>query len=631
MVLAHERVATPSAEELATQYPDMVWGPEGFVELCPDSLPTTDRLVLMEADSQWREIADMTGNHHPTLAQFRGMVALASNRPGPYRDVLGGEEPTSWDTALEHFNRQAPDQAEWDGFVTEHPELWRPSSETRERRAAPRLDIVITDTAPDKISYALRAMAHGAAIGARVRLHGSEEVRNHPKIVRQLETLGEDTTVAFADETEVAHLSEHLPTLHSLQAQQKSLEELEPGFWTTNAEAHAANREALASYYLDAIELRSYRLLGQKIDDLELVVSRLRSQIERAQGAEQKQLAARLDHLITRPDTGIDALRQQRRVFTGRAEARHLFELAGIKSGVEKLLFDRDERLAELVRTLNDDSDVDSILTLLPTSKKGEPLVRAAVTNPRKDADGMNAENGVTPLTPLACITGAEYFRRERLTGNKALRCLVLGFGKLVGEELVAELSARGFQINTPKDAKGVPQYPEAPEGNLGVVDVLPNAQHVRNHAAYVGETEYDIVFCCARGENLVDARTFKAKDGEVVLFIDAAGNVNLKTINDSHAVAPPVGGIGPITTLKLLGSTIQSNRDGRPQERRPEHGPRSRLLRTLRALGSLGGLRTRPPRGMHAQRPLDHRPSGRPSGHTHGHQTHHRTHRERV
>jgi 5,10-methylene-tetrahydrofolate dehydrogenase/methenyl tetrahydrofolate cyclohydrolase len=571
--------------------PDVVLAPElsgaslgsAGPELAPNPTPTTDRLVLEEAAYQWEQIADITGNHYPTLAQFRGMVALASDRPAPVRDAH--ERPTPWDLALERFNRQEPAQTEWDDFITNHPELWRLTSQEQQHEEAPRLDIVIPDTAPDKISYALRAMAHGAAIGARVVLHGDEDVRSHERINRLLTDLGENTTVGFADPAEDAELSTHLSALHDLNRQKNSDERLIATFdWAAGGE-HQEALDQFSIRFLEGWDLKLYQGLSDKITDLGKVITALQA------GPQTPSAIARINHILTRPNNGIKALRQQQIELLRPARDTFAALMTTTQTKIDKLLLSRDQAIERLLGSLNANDDVNSILVLLPGSRQGEKLIRQAMTDPAKDADGINFENGVVPLTPQACIAALESFIGQELTSNLSLRMLVTGHGNLVGAPLLQLLAERGFKINIPDDAKDVPHYPEPKWQGAAEVDVLPNAKHVINYKDYVSDQEYDVVFCCARGENVFDARDFKVREGSVVIFIDAAGNVKLDTIgNDGrYAVAPPRGGVGPVTTMLLLKHAIQRKHEHILALRRAEQQERSVVNRTARALGILG------------------------------------------
>ena len=205
----------------------------------------------------------------------------------------------------------------------------------------------------------------------------------------------------------------------------------------------------------------------------------------------------------------------------------------------------RAEELLDLVRSLNEDDEVDGILVQLPLPAHIDENAIVAAIDPAKDVDGLTPINagllahgdpGLVPCTPSGVMELLSHEGVE-LEGAEAV---VVGRSKLVGVP-VARLLLRANATVT--------------------------VCHSRTR---------DLAAVCARADVLVAAvgvpRLLGAeavKPGAVVIDVGVnrleeglVGDVDYEAAAEvASAITPVPGGVGPMTIAMLLSNTLQAAR----------------------------------------------------------------------
>src|SRR4051812_13439466 len=99
------------------------------------------------------------------------------------------------------------------------------------------------------------------------------------------------------------------------------------------------------------------------------------------------------------------------------------------------------DALLDLVRSLNEDADVDGILVQLPLPDQIDEKAVIDTIDPAKDVDGFHIDNvgklavgedGLVPCTPLGCIM----MLKDRLGDLGGLEAVVVGRSNIVGKPM---------------------------------------------------------------------------------------------------------------------------------------------------------------------------------------------------
>jgi methylenetetrahydrofolate dehydrogenase (NADP+) / methenyltetrahydrofolate cyclohydrolase len=205
----------------------------------------------------------------------------------------------------------------------------------------------------------------------------------------------------------------------------------------------------------------------------------------------------------------------------------------------------REEELLELVRSLNEDGEVDGILVQLPLPAHIDENAVVAAIDPAKDVDGLTPVNagllahgapGLVPCTPAGVmellahegveLEGAEavVVGRSKLVGVPVARLLLRANATVtVCHSRTRDLDATCRRADVLVAAVGVPRLlgAEAVKPGAVVIDVGVN----RLDEGLVGDVDYE-----------------------------AAAEV-------AAAITPVPGGVGPMTIAMLLSNTLQAAR----------------------------------------------------------------------
>jgi len=204
------------------------------------------------------------------------------------------------------------------------------------------------------------------------------------------------------------------------------------------------------------------------------------------------------------------------------------------------------EKLADLIRSLNEDDRVHGILLQLPLPDHldQDPLI--SLIDPAKDVDGLTPvsaglltqgrEGAIAPCTPA----GVMELLREAEVELEGARAVVLGRSILVGKPLAALLLAANATVT----------HCHSRTRDLGAVcreaDVL---------VAAVGSPRLVTAEMVRPGATVIDVGTNRGDSGLV-------GDVDFDGVSKVAAAITPVpGGVGPMTRAMLLVNTLAAAR----------------------------------------------------------------------
>lgn len=221
----------------------------------------------------------------------------------------------------------------------------------------------------------------------------------------------------------------------------------------------------------------------------------------------------------------------------------------GMRSLKHALADDTDEEtLINLVRTLNDDPDVDGILVQLPLPQGLNSDRVIAEIHPDKDVDGLTevsagrlslGKPGLRPCTPTGCVMLA----KDQLGDLSGKHCVVLGRSILVGKPAALLFLEQNCTVtiahSRTKDLASVCR-----EADI-LVPAVGRPQMVQADWIKPGACVIDV------GINRVPSVKNPGKSRLV-------GDVNyLPSKKVAGSITPVPGGVGPMTIACLLRNTV--------------------------------------------------------------------------
>lgn len=201
-----------------------------------------------------------------------------------------------------------------------------------------------------------------------------------------------------------------------------------------------------------------------------------------------------------------------------------------------------NQQLAEAIRTLNSDPEINGILVLMPLPSHLDPHVVLETISPLKDVDGISPVNagrlhlGLPSLRPSTPAGGLELLRYYGVDLNGA-NVAVVGRSNVVGRPLSTMLSHANATVTLcHSKTKGL-------------------SQHLRRA---------EIVCVAAGSPGLITGRMIRK--GALVLDFGVNVNDQGKVVGDSDlaslegiasAVTPTPGGTGPVTAMVLARNVL--------------------------------------------------------------------------
>jgi methylenetetrahydrofolate dehydrogenase (NADP+)/methenyltetrahydrofolate cyclohydrolase len=205
------------------------------------------------------------------------------------------------------------------------------------------------------------------------------------------------------------------------------------------------------------------------------------------------------------------------------------------------------EKLLELVVSLNEDERVDGILVQLPLPAGLDPEATVNAIDPGKDADGLHPQNlgrlvlnqpGLRPCTPSGVMRLLDHYEIP----TRGQRAVIVGRSFLVGRPLALLLGARGADATVTV----------AHSRTRDIGELIAEADIV---VAAIGSPRFVTVEMIKRGAVVIDVGVNRVEDRLV-------GDVDYESVSEvASAITPVPGGVGPMTRAMLLANTLSAAR----------------------------------------------------------------------
>ncbi len=185
-----------------------------------------------------------------------------------------------------------------------------------------------------------------------------------------------------------------------------------------------------------------------------------------------------------------------------------------------------EEKLIELLKTLNEDKKINGILIQLPLPKHINRDNILKEISPKKDADGFNSD--LMPCTPKAIL---KILENENIS-LKDKKIVVVGQGFTVGQPLTKILKNKGYSVITCNSK--TPNLKEVTKQ----ADILITA---------VGKPQLITKDMVKKGVVVIDAGTSRINNKVV-------GDVDFESVKEiASKITPVPGGVGPVTVAMVL------------------------------------------------------------------------------
>ncbi|MBW7847152.1 MAG: bifunctional methylenetetrahydrofolate dehydrogenase/methenyltetrahydrofolate cyclohydrolase FolD [Bacteroidales bacterium] len=210
----------------------------------------------------------------------------------------------------------------------------------------------------------------------------------------------------------------------------------------------------------------------------------------------------------------------------------------------------KESELAEVIRFLNQDEEVDGFIVQLPLPEHIDPDRIIALIAPEKDVDGFHPVNigrlqlgqsCFMPATPHGIV---EMLKRSNieLAGK---HCVIIGRSNIVGTPLAVMLSRR--QINA------TVTLCHSKTANLNQITRQADVLFVA-----IGQAGFVKKDMLKEGTVVVDVGINRVDDPSSPKGYRMAGDVDyLDVIGTVSRITPVPGGVGPMTIVSLLQNTL--------------------------------------------------------------------------
>jgi methylenetetrahydrofolate dehydrogenase (NADP+) / methenyltetrahydrofolate cyclohydrolase len=227
--------------------------------------------------------------------------------------------------------------------------------------------------------------------------------------------------------------------------------------------------------------------------------------------------------------------------------------------GFRSTLVQRDsditqEELLEIVRSLNEDPEIDGFIVQLPLPKQIDEHVITLAIEPSKDVDGFHPVNFGRMAQGLPCYLPATPFgileilrRYEIPTAGKEV--VVLGRSNIVGSPISILLARKG--------------YP----GDATVTICHSRTQNLAEHTrkadiiiAAIGQADFLKANMVKEGAVVIDVGINRVEDPQATNGYRLVGDVDYANVAPKCAWITPVpGGVGQLTVVALLMNTLKA------------------------------------------------------------------------
>jgi methylenetetrahydrofolate dehydrogenase (NADP+) / methenyltetrahydrofolate cyclohydrolase len=212
--------------------------------------------------------------------------------------------------------------------------------------------------------------------------------------------------------------------------------------------------------------------------------------------------------------------------------------------------------LLDIVRTLNEDDDIDGFIVQLPLPKHlNEEAITLAI-EPRKDVDGFHPVNFGRMAQGLPCYLPATPYgilemlsRYDIPTSGKEV--VVVGRSNIVGTPISVLLSRKAY----PGDATVTICHSRT-------ADLAAHTRRADIIVAAIGRADFICGDMVKDGVVVIDVGMNRVEDPTAKNGYRLTGDVDFATVGPKASYFTPVpGGVGQMTVVSLLLNTLKANR----------------------------------------------------------------------
>lgn len=228
-------------------------------------------------------------------------------------------------------------------------------------------------------------------------------------------------------------------------------------------------------------------------------------------------------------------------------------EACGFKSTLIRREDDvTEDELLAIVRSLNDDPDIDGFIVQLPLPKHiSEQKVIEAIDY-RKDVDGFHPINVGRQSIGLPCFHSAtptgilELLARYEIP-TQGKHCVVLGRSNIVGKPVATLMMQKGY----PGNATVTVCHSATPD----IKEICRTADII---IAALGQPGFVTADMVKKGATIIDVGTTRVPDASRKSGFRLCGDVDFENVAPRCAYITPVpGGVGPMTIASLMKNTL--------------------------------------------------------------------------
>ena len=211
-----------------------------------------------------------------------------------------------------------------------------------------------------------------------------------------------------------------------------------------------------------------------------------------------------------------------------------------------------EEKLLEVIKQLNEDSDVDGFIVQLPLPKHISEQKIIEAIDYRKDVDGFHPVNVGRMSIGLPCfVSGTPAGILELLArydiDTKGKRCVVLGRSNIVGKPVATLM----MQKHTPGDATVTVCH----SATQNIKEICREADIIIAALGRPGFVTADMV---KQGAVIIDVGTTRVPDALRKSGFRLCGDVDFANVAPLCSFITPVpGGVGPMTICSLMKNTL--------------------------------------------------------------------------
>jgi methylenetetrahydrofolate dehydrogenase (NADP+) / methenyltetrahydrofolate cyclohydrolase len=210
------------------------------------------------------------------------------------------------------------------------------------------------------------------------------------------------------------------------------------------------------------------------------------------------------------------------------------------------------EELLEIVRSMNEDDDIDGFIVQLPLPKHIDEAAITLAIDPKKDVDGFHPVNfgrmtqglpAFLPATPYGILEMLTRYKIDTVGKN----CVIVGRSNIVGTPLSILLSRKGWDCTVTLAHSRTRDLAEVCRRADILVAAIGMAHFITEDMVKEGTVVIDV------GMNRIDDATRKSGSRLV-------GDVDFDTVAPKCSYITPVpGGVGQMTVTSLMLNTLKS------------------------------------------------------------------------